>query len=363
MRSTAALKPEMNNSGRDELDTASPIPHGPALDWAADKTGVTTTPLVIRPTELVADRKRWGVVLAGGDGTRLRALVKLICGEERPKQFCPLFGGSTLLAQTLRRAELTVPRGQLLISVAEHHRKWYLLEPELPADQLLVQPVNRGTAPAVLHSILSIAQIDEDAVVAILPSDHHYGDESLFVAALDSAFIRAADFPGAVVLLGAQPNYPEIEYGWIELGEPFPRYDELFSVRAFLEKPSLEIARKLLLNQDSVWNTFVMVGRVKAFLGMFRAALPELSAMLATATLWEGRETHVEHSLYKGMLSTDLSKQVLSTETKRLVVLRLGDVGWCDLGDPGRVLATLPADSAPEWMAEWTRLNAAAARA
>jgi mannose-1-phosphate guanylyltransferase len=289
--------------------------------------------------------------------------VKLICGEERPKQFCPLFGGRTLLAQTLRRAELTIPREHLLVSVAEHHRKWYLREAGLPTDQLIVQPTNKGTAPAVLHSVLSIAQIDENALVAILPSDHHYLDESLFADALDAAFIRASKSPRAIVLLGAQPDYPETEYGWIELGEPLHQQDELFGVRSFREKPPLEIARGLLLSQDAVWNTFVMVGRVGAFLEMLHSALPELSTELATATLWKGRETHIEHSIYTRMPSTDLSKQVLSTETKRLMVLRLGDVGWSDLGDPGRVLATYKSDSTPEWVAEWRRASGAEAMA
>ena len=104
-----------------------------------------------------------------------------------------------------------------------------------------------------------------------------------------------------------------------------------------------------------------MVGRVKAFLEMFRAALPELTTDLATATLWEGRETHIEHSLYKGMPSADLSNQILSTETKRLLVLRLGDVGWSDLGGPERVVAMFPPGSEPVWMAEWRRVNGAAA--
>jgi len=309
------------------------------------------------PAGPASHRNRWGVVLAGGEGTRLRTLVKLICGEERPKQFCPLFDGRTLLAQTLRRAALTIPRSQLLVSVAEHHRKWYLQEAGLPTDQLIVQPSNRGTAPAIVHSVLSVAQIDENALVAILPSDHHYSNESRFAAALESAFAGAERCSHAVVMLGARADYPETEYGWIELGESLPQQNELFEVRGFREKPSFETAQKLWLNQDSVWNTFVMVGQVKAFLEMFYHALPELTAELALSTLWRGSETHIEPSLYKEIPSTDLSRQVLSAETKRLLVLRLGDVGWCDLGGPERVLAMFPPGSAPTWISEWRRSN------
>src|SRR6185436_14902971 len=142
---------------------------------------------------------------------------------------------------------------------------------------------NRGTAPAVLHSVLSIAQIDEHALVAVLPSDHHYSNESLFAAELESAFMTAAACSDAVVLLGAHADRPETEYGWIDLGRPLRQQHDLFEVRAFREKPSFELARNLWLNQGSVWNTFVMVGRVKAFLGMFHNALPKLTTDLAAA--------------------------------------------------------------------------------
>jgi len=85
-----ALKTGMRSKRRKELDTDNLSPHRLSSGWAACKTRETTTPLVTRPTEPRA--LRWGIVLAGGDGTRLQSLVKLICGEERPKQFCPLFG-------------------------------------------------------------------------------------------------------------------------------------------------------------------------------------------------------------------------------------------------------------------------------
>ena len=342
---------------QEELDTGSA--DGEQLDppWGASKTRETTQPLVLRPPgELISAARRWGIVLAGGDGLRLRPLVELICGEKRPKQFCPLFDGCTLLAQTLRRAERTIPREHLLVSVVAKHRKWFLQEDGLSRDQLIVQPVNRGTAPAVLHAVLSIAQIDENALVAILPSDHYYSDESLFARTLESAFLHAGEFPDAVMLLGAQPDHPEVGYGWIELGAPLPP-DELFRVRAFLEKPSREIAQKLYLKRDSVWNTFVMIGRVKAFLAVLQSALPELTAVLSRATMWRGRETHIERSLYKVLPFVDFSRQVLSSETERLLVLRLGDVGWSDLGDPRRVLDTFVARPAPEWVARWTQAH------
>ena len=196
--------------------------------------------------------RRWGVILAGGDGVRLRPLTKVICGDERPKQFCPLFDGKTLLGQTLERAELIVRRSQLMVSLTSDHGKWYSQEVGLRPSQRVVQPVNKGTGSAIVHSLLSLARLDAQALVAILPCDHHYSNERSFASALESAFETAAVRTDSVILLGAQADYPEVEYGWIELGEPLgDEGSQLFRVQEFREKPAIDVARRLF-EQGSV---------------------------------------------------------------------------------------------------------------
>ena len=177
-------------------------------------------PLSPAPRALASRGHRWGVILAGGDGVRLRPLTQLICGDDRPKQFCPLFGGRTLLEQTLQRSERAIPQEQILVSLNGQHAKWYAQEARPCPSQRVVQPANKGTAPAILHSLLSLAQMDAQALVAILPCDHHYSDEEALASALEYAFETAAGRTDSVVLLGAKPDYPEVEYGWIELGSP-----------------------------------------------------------------------------------------------------------------------------------------------
>jgi mannose-1-phosphate guanylyltransferase len=227
-----------------------------------------------------------------------------------------------------------------------------------------VQPANRGTAPPILLSALSIEALDKDALVAVLPSDHHYADESFFTATLEAAFEIAADRPDSVVLIGAHPDRPEVEYGWIALGESVGqeggRDSGLYRVGKFLEKPPLDVARTLP-GDGWAWNTFVMVGHVRAFLDMAARVIPDVLAAVRGAEFWTGSETSIEESVYNEVPLTDFSKQVLSPEGARLRVLRVRDLGWSDLGHPGRVLAVLDESrSRPRWCTKELRKGLAA---
>ena len=333
------------------------------LNYAGAKVA-TPLPTIMSSIGRAPERaKRWGLILAGGDGARLQSLTRHICGDERPKQFCPLFGGKTLLEQTLQRSERTIPREQFLVSLNAQHCRWYSRE-VLPSAQRVVQPANKGTAPPILHGLLSLAQLDAQAFVAVLPCDHYYSDEPAFASALECAFEFAAERTESIVLLGAKPDYPEVEYGWIELGSPLGhKGSELFRVRGFQEKPTIDIARKLL-EQGSVWNTFVMVGHVRAFLQMVQAALPDLLSLLGSARMWTGKEMHIEQSFYERVPSLSFSHEVLSTEIDQLVVLQLNQVGWSDLGDPERaVMAVHDSGCEPQWIQDWGRVKAVAVAA
>ena len=307
-------------------------------------------------------KKRWGVILAGGDGTRLQPLTRLICGDDRPKQFCPLVGNETLLEQTRKRSERSISWERILFPLTRSHRAFYLQEPGIRSSQRIVQPVNKGTAPPILYSLLSIEQNDKEALVAILPCDHHYSDEQTFTSALESAFEIAAQHIGSVVLLGAHPQGPEVEYGWIELGPSAGGAS--FHVRGFCEKPVVHVARELI-ERGSLWNTFVMVGHVRSFLEMVNAPLMGLVEAFCKSQMWTGAEVNIQDSLYDRIPSVDFSREVLAVQTRRLIALRLGRAGWSDLGHPERVVAVLKAaGKEPWWMKDWQaprRLPAVAA--
>jgi mannose-1-phosphate guanylyltransferase len=166
------------------------------------------------------------------------------------------------------------------------------------------------------------------------------------------------------VLLGIEPKGPDVEYGWIEVGEMIRHRSGLFQVGAFREKPPLPQA-EALWKAGSLWNTFVMVGRVSAFLEIARATVPDLLHVLES---WQvtttGTEIRIPDAVYNRIDSTDFSRQVLSAATDRLLALRLADVEWSDLGDPYRVLVTILEKNGylPSWAKLWPEASTATPR-
>jgi mannose-1-phosphate guanylyltransferase len=289
-------------------------------------------------------RDRWAVILAGGDGTRLQSMTRAITGDSRPKQFVPVIGGATLLNQTRRRVALSIEPSRTLIVVTEKHRRFYEpLANEVSPRLLLEQPANKGTAPAILYALLRVATRSPKAVVALFPSDHFFGDDEEFMSHIDVALDAVQTQPETVMLLGITPTAPETEYGWIE---PHPSIlasaqRSITRVRKFWEKPSSSVATSLM-ERGCLWNSFVMVGRVDALLKIIRAALPEL--FRSFTRIMPAFETTAEHEtlaqLYSQIEDSNFSHQVLAMRAEDLMVMRVGDVGWSDLGEPNRVLST-----------------------
>jgi mannose-1-phosphate guanylyltransferase len=266
-------------------------------------------------------------------------------GDNRPKQFVPVIGATTLLDQTRHRVARSVLPSQTLLVVTQKHRRFYKsLDQEISPGLLLEQPANKGTAPAIIYALLRVATKSPKATVALFPSDHFFTDDEQFMSHVDTAFDAAQIVPETITLLGITPTSAEREYGWIEpersiLGSAAR---SITQVRRFWEKPSATLAHALM-ERGCLWNSFVIVGRVDALLRMTQAAVPQLYASFAalTSSFETTRERIALAELYSKIDDVNFSQQVLAARPQDLAVMRVGDVGWSDLGDPARVLSTL----------------------
>ncbi len=295
----------------------------------------------------------WAVILAGGDGTRLQSLTKKISGDERPKQFCRVLGVGTLLEETRERTALEItPERTLYVVNRAHHRFYEPLLSQVPATHLVAQHRNRGTAPAILYSLMRIASVDSDAVTAFFPSDHYISDNIKFMQHIRAALDTARARRDLVILLGLVPESPEVEYGWIEPAQTIPGNAHLFAVRSFWEKPSPRLAQHLQ-RSGCLWNSFVMVASVEALLTIIERAIPDIYRSFARlAPLFDTRcEAKVVDGLYERLETSNFSNQVLSVLPERLGVLKVTGVRWSDLGEPKRVMASLNmAGLRPHWV-------------
>jgi mannose-1-phosphate guanylyltransferase len=287
----------------------------------------------------------WALILAGGDGWRLRALTETIVGEPRPKQFCPLVDGETLLDWTRRRADLLVRGDRQVIVVTQHHEPHYqYLRGELAPGRLVVQPANRGTGPGIVYPLLRIFELAGNVPVAVLPSDHYVADDSAFMGYVARALGGLDAVPDALILLGVEPTYGETEYGWIEpTGLPLMADGEpIFGIQRFWEKPSAVVADEVLA-RGCLWNTFVMVGWVSVFLGLVRLTCPELLVPFwkVQAAFGSPDEPAAIEGVYGQLPSLSFSRSVLVEAAGRLAAIRVKSVEWSDWGNVRRVVESL----------------------
>ncbi|HEX3229107.1 MAG TPA: sugar phosphate nucleotidyltransferase, partial [Pyrinomonadaceae bacterium] len=292
----------------------------------------------------------WAILLAGGDGTRLQSLTCKITGDLRPKQFCRLFGDRSLLGHTRKRLRPIFSDDRTVFVVTKDHETFYMKElADAKASRVLTQPANRGTGVAIIVALLRILQYDADAVVAVFPSDHYFADEAAFAATVRSSLVAAGKYTESVILIGAEPQWPAVDFGWIEPAGLFASssHAPLLRVSGFWEKPPLATARELM-KRGGLWNTFVTVGHASAFLDLLRSTIPDAMARIADALARDDLD-----DAFLDLDTIDFSMAVLSREPHRLLVIPDAASGWTDLGNPDRVIETLiQSENKPRWLRE-----------
>lgn len=262
------------------------------------------------------------IILAGGKGERFWPLSR----RQRPKQFLCLDGSDrTLLQATADRLQALTETWESIWVVTSALLADGVRDqlPQLPPENILVEPQGRDTAPALAWATLAAQRrYGEDAVLGFFPADHWIGDLRAYHQTLQAASQLAAERK-AIVTLGIQPAYPAIGYGYIERGESVGDYAQLaaYRVSRFTEKPDLPTAESFLATGRYSWNSGMFVFRAGLVLSELATYAPEIINPIAD----KGPDAYDE--LPK--ISIDYA---LMEKTQRAHVIP-GDFGWDDLGD------------------------------
>jgi mannose-1-phosphate guanylyltransferase len=215
--------------------------------------------------------------MAGGAGERFWPASR----RAAPKPLLRVLGGRSLLDAALAHARRFAGRDRVWIVCTQENAAAIRAASGLPRARVLVEPTGRNTAMAVGFAAARIAATDPDAVLAVLSADHVIPDARGFASALDRAARAAAD-AGVLVTLGVQPTRPETGYGYIRVGAPVGRaHPGLHRVRAFREKPSAAVARRMLRAGGHLWNAGIFVWTAQAILGEIERCAPELHNSMA----------------------------------------------------------------------------------
>jgi mannose-1-phosphate guanylyltransferase len=280
------------------------------------------------------------VAIAGGSGTRFWPLSR----HHHPKQLLNLSGQDTLLHATMARMQPMVPPERWWMVVGQAHADGCRqVVPEVPSGQVVVEPIGRNTAPAIALAALHVAHKDANAIMAVLPADHHVADTAAFREAVGLAHQGASE--GRIMTLGIEPTHPETGFGYIERGERLVTGGSYRVVR-FVEKPSLTEAKTLLSRGTFVWNAGIFVMQARAYLQAVEAHLPKLHAALVPVRDAIGKG-HYEAALaqaFDAIEGISIDYGVMEhVQNAGVVPVRCG---WSDVGAWNALGSVVPADAA-----------------
>ena len=272
----------------------------------------------------MAKPEQFALILAGGGGTRLWPASR----RSRPKQLLSLGGSESLLAATFRRLSAIVGvERTLIVTAADQSQAIREALPGLPADNLVVEPAPRNTAPAVGLAAAHVARrAGQDAVLAVVPSDAFISDEPQYAAVLRIALAQASQ---AIVTVGIKPLRPETGYGYLQTGAAVSGSAEVRQVARFVEKPDLPTARAYLASGEYLWNSGMFFFSAGRLLAEARQHLPELSALLDEICA-SPDPVALTQQRYPRVPAISIDYGIMEKAQGIRVVP--GDFGWSDVG-------------------------------
>lgn len=274
------------------------------------------------------------VIMAGGIGSRFWPMST----PEYPKQFVDVLGqGRSLLQLTFDRFKGVCPSSNVWVVTSANYAGIVREQlPEVPVENILLEPCRRNTAPCIAYVSWRIKKLNPKANIVVSPSDHIVTDVKEFDRVVSSAlsFVAESD---AIVTLGMKPTRPETGYGYIQanLSLPSSRNKELFAVDCFREKPDLQTAREYVAQDNFYWNSGLFVWNISTIVNALRVYEPSIADVFEGifADLGTEREQAVIDREFPNCPNISIDYAVL--EKAEDIFVFPASFGWSDLGTWG----------------------------
>ena len=273
------------------------------------------------------------VIMAGGIGSRFWP----VSTSKYPKQFHDILGtGETLIQQTFRRLQKVSDPSQILVVTHKNYRDLVIEQlPEIPEENVVLEPARRNTAPCITYAAYRIASTDPDAVMLVAPSDHLITNEDEFIRICNIAADKAAKSKN-LFTLGIKPNRPDTGYGYIQYTDlDGDTGSEVKKVKTFTEKPDLDLAKEFLDSGDFLWNSGIFIWSVRTFMEEIKEHQPDLFSTFEAGKSKFGTSEEKEFlaEVYPACENESIDYGLMEKSSHVHVIP--SDFGWSDLGTWG----------------------------
>ncbi|TAE36756.1 MAG: mannose-1-phosphate guanylyltransferase [Sphingobacteriales bacterium] len=271
---------------------------------------------------------QYALILAGGIGSRFWPVSR----TTYPKQFLDILGtGKSLIQNTYDRFTQIVPKENIYILTNESY--FDLVNQQIPGlhpNQIIGEPVMRNTAPCIAYGCFKIKQLCANATIVVAPSDHLILDTPAFISTIKTS-LAVAEQNDCLITLGIQPSRPDTGYGYIQYNND-TLSENLFKVKTFTEKPTLEIAESFLLSGDFLWNAGIFIWSVNSIIHAFNTHLPDISEIFTEGNGLYNTPSEKEFIQACFQKCTNISIDYGVMEKANNVYVMPSEFGWSDLG-------------------------------
>lgn len=288
-----------------------------------------------------SNKNYYAILMAGGVGSRFWPVSK----TKTPKQFLDILGvGESLIQTTFRRLAQFIPHENIYILTNKMYKE--MVEEHLPqvkAEQIVLEPEMRNTAPSILLGALKIRKKNKDAVMVVAPSDHWIQEQEKFIEDIKLAF-NQVEQKDQLICLGITPTFPNTGYGYIKYKKE--EQERLKPVLQFAEKPNIKKAQQFLEEGNYVWNAGIFVWSANFIVENFKIHLPEMFRLFEKGQEFLNSAEEQDFLDKNYGLSDNISIDYGIMEKSEQVFVIPVNFGWNDLGTWGSLQQELPQDKA-----------------